>query len=113
MPPVPPTKKPAGAEESDIAPPAGLRLNENRATLIVTLPADARLSINGWSMQSASGTRRFVTPMLDPNSDYYYDMTADMGQGQIQTQRIRFRAGQEVPVTFNGNGNTSPNAPPN
>lgn len=105
MPPVPPTKKPAGAEEeSEIAPPQALRPNGNRAILIVTLPADARLSINGKSTESTSGTRRFVTPALNLNSDYVYEMTADMGQGQVRTQRIRFRAGQEVPVTFNGPG---------
>jgi uncharacterized protein (TIGR03000 family) len=104
MPPVPPTKKSGidGQEESENPPAQPQATNGNRTTFIVTLPPEARLTINGYVTQSTSGTRRFITPALSPNADYYYIMTADMGQGQVQTQRITFRAGQEVPVSFNG-----------
>jgi uncharacterized protein (TIGR03000 family) len=65
---------------------------------VVSLPPGVKLTINGWA--TASGTWRFITPPLEPDSVYFYTMTADLGWGEVQTQRVSFRAGQEVPVSF-------------
>jgi uncharacterized protein (TIGR03000 family) len=106
MPPVPPTKKdgktPSDGEESEI-PPAPSAQALSRTTLVVSLPADARLTINGTATQSTGATRRFITPALAPNSEYYYLIRAEFTQDQRnveQTRRVTFRPGQEVQVTF-------------
>jgi uncharacterized protein (TIGR03000 family) len=74
--------------------------NASRTTIVVTLPAEAKLTVNGAATRSTSATRRFITPPLEPDVEYFYILAVDMGQGQVQTQRVTFRAGQEVPVSF-------------
>jgi uncharacterized protein (TIGR03000 family) len=74
------------------------------ATIIVTLPADASLMVDGTATTSTSARRMFVSPMLEPESEYVYTLRAEIirdGQTLSQEQRINVRAGQETVVPFN------------
>ncbi|MBM4073039.1 MAG: TIGR03000 domain-containing protein [Planctomycetes bacterium] len=78
---------------------------QNTATVVVTLPADAKLTINGWTSKNTTETRRFRSPPLEQGKDYYYTVRAEVvqnGQTVVQTREIAVRAGQEtrVPLDF-------------
>lgn len=78
---------------------------ESTATVVVSLPADAKLTINGWTSKNTTATRRFRTPPLEQGKDYYYTVRAEVvqnGQSVVQTREIAVRAGQEtrVPLDF-------------
>jgi uncharacterized protein (TIGR03000 family) len=73
----------------------------NQARLIVEVPADAKLLIDGTPMKSNS--RVFRTPKLDPKLSYYYDVTAEVvrdGKTVSSTKRVIVRAGEEVHTAF-------------
>jgi uncharacterized protein (TIGR03000 family) len=72
-----------------------------RATLIVYLPADAQLEVEGKKIQKTGEVRRFVSPPLEVDESYRYTLRATWkkdGQ-QLEAEReISFRAGQTVEV---------------
>ncbi len=73
------------------------------ATIIVTLPADAKLTVDSYVSQQTSNQRRLVTPVLEPGQQFTYTLVAERTQnGQLitETQRVTVRAGQELPVNF-------------
>jgi uncharacterized protein (TIGR03000 family) len=73
------------------------------ATVNVTLPADAELTIDGQATHSTSGQRRFITPPLEAGQDYWYTFTARfVRQGRMTTneQRVWVRAGRETVVSL-------------
>jgi uncharacterized protein (TIGR03000 family) len=67
------------------------------ATIIVSLPADAKLTIDGNATTSTTDRRVFVSPSLEPNQEYYYTVQAELN-GQTKSERVTVRAGQEVNV---------------
>ena len=73
------------------------------ATIVVSLPADAKLVVDGNATRSTSDRRTFVTPALDNGSDYVYTLRAEIvrdGQVAVQTQDITVRGGQTTEVSF-------------
>ena len=73
------------------------------ANLMVTLPADARLFVDGHETKSTTGQRLLTTPNLEPGREYHYTLRAEVtrdGQVQHVSQRITVRAGQETPVNL-------------
>ncbi len=75
------------------------------AQLVVQLPADARLTIDGTATQQTSSRRVFVTPPLDRGYNYSYTLTATAvrnGQTVTTTKQIPISAGavQEVRLDF-------------
>jgi len=77
---------------------------ERPATIVVTLPEGARLSIDGNNTTSTSATRTFITPALDVNSDYVYTLRAEVmveGRPVVETQTVTVRGGQMSTVPFN------------
>jgi uncharacterized protein (TIGR03000 family) len=75
------------------------------ATILVSLPADARLTVDGMPTTSTSDMRAFATPILQPGHQYSYMLRAEITRdGQtIQTeQRVPVSAGQtsRVNMTF-------------
>jgi uncharacterized protein (TIGR03000 family) len=71
------------------------------ATLVVTLPADAVLTVDGKATSSKSGLRIFETPALAPGTDFEYTLEARVnrnGQEQVLKQRVTVRAGQQTAV---------------
>jgi len=77
-----------------------------QATIVVSLPADATLKVDGMATRSTSGLRTFATPTLSPGQSYHYTLTAEVvrdGQTLTANQQITVRAGQitnvDLPTT--------------
>jgi uncharacterized protein (TIGR03000 family) len=71
------------------------------ATLIVHLPADARLSVDGEPTRSTSDTRVLVSPPLQPGKTYHYVLEAQLDRGgeKVKTsQNVEVRAGRRAEV---------------
>mgnify|MGYP000602975723 CR=1 FL=1 len=79
-------------------------LAPDRARLIVELPADATLYVDGQPIRTEPKTVRvFTTPKLDPNLTYYYDLEAEVvrnGQRYAESRRVVVRANSEIRVVF-------------
>jgi uncharacterized protein (TIGR03000 family) len=74
------------------------------ATIIVSLPTDARLSVDGTMTTSTSERRTLVTPVLEGDSTYVYTMQAEVtreGRVMTQTQQVTVRGGEISNVQFN------------
>jgi uncharacterized protein (TIGR03000 family) len=76
---------------------------DKEAKLVVELPADARLFIDGSEMKSGATQRGVVTPPLDPQQTYYYEVKVELtrhGHTLRETQRIRLIPGALVTANF-------------
>ena len=82
----------------------GMTSNEPApATVVVNLPAEARLKINDNPTTSTSSARTFQTPELPTGKYFAYTLTAEItrdGKSVTQTEKIIVRAGQEARVTI-------------
>jgi uncharacterized protein (TIGR03000 family) len=77
------------------------------ATIVVSLPADARLTIDGTATRSTSSRRVFISPKLAPGMEYRYTLRAEYtraGEPVVVTREVRVRAGAEARVTLAENG---------
>lgn len=77
--------------------PASSTSGMRRATIIVHLPADATLIVDGKPTQATSAVRRFVTPPLEPDQGYHYQFKVERqrdGQTTTTTRRVDVRAGE-------------------
>jgi uncharacterized protein (TIGR03000 family) len=73
--------------------------NPNQATVVVNLPADASLYVDGYQIQQ----RTFVTPALEPGWDYSYTVEARAtrnGQTVSASKKVYVRAGQTTQVSI-------------
>ncbi len=73
----------------------------NEATLIVNLPEDATLTIDGKATTSTSAQRVFVTPALEDGKEYEYTLKAKVardGKVQVATAKVTIRPGQTSQV---------------
>jgi uncharacterized protein (TIGR03000 family) len=88
--------KDKGGKEEEVA-------NTAPATIVVTLPAEARLTVDGNVTRSTAERRTFVTPALETNAEYVYTLQAEIvrdGQVATQTQNVTVRGGQTTTVSF-------------
>jgi len=69
-------------------------------TLVVNLPANAKLTIDGYVSKQSTSQRRLVTTPINPGQEFTYTLVAEVNGAQV-TQTVTVRAGEEVPVTFN------------
>jgi uncharacterized protein (TIGR03000 family) len=73
------------------------------ALLLVRLPADARLTIDGAPTRSPGESRLFVSPPLQPGRSFVYLLRAEAvrdGKKVAMNQDVLVRAGQESEVTL-------------
>jgi uncharacterized protein (TIGR03000 family) len=73
------------------------------ATIVVTLPADARLTIDDTATVSTSARRVFVSPELAPGREYSYTLKAEWlqnGKTMMVTKMVNVSAGNEANVTI-------------
>jgi uncharacterized protein (TIGR03000 family) len=73
------------------------------ATLVVELPSEAKLTIDGQATASTSTTRTFVTPELQAGQDYVYTLEARFeakGEQQTVTRVVTVRAGETTRVAL-------------
>lgn len=78
-------------------------VDEDRATVIVEVPADTGLFVQGQSVPMTSTTRTFTTPELEPGRTYYYNMKAVGDRNGLlvsQTKQVAIKAGETVRVEF-------------
>jgi uncharacterized protein (TIGR03000 family) len=73
------------------------------ARLLVRLPADATLSVEGTPTTSTQGVRSFISPPLQPGRDYLYTLKAEVmrdGKRVERTKDVRVHAGEQSDVTI-------------
>ena len=78
-----------------------VQASNTEATLVVTLPEDAKLTIGGEETTSTSANRVFVTPALEQGKEYEYTLKAQVvrdGKTQIATAKVTVRPGQTSQV---------------
>jgi uncharacterized protein (TIGR03000 family) len=95
----PPKPVPTPAPPAPGLPPAASRFVP--ATLVVQLPAEAKLTIEGHATQSTEAERSFVSPPLEPGKTYSYALKATIIRDEkpVQVDRTVFvRAGETTRV---------------
>jgi uncharacterized protein (TIGR03000 family) len=84
-------------------PPSETPNGARPATIVVNLPADARLKVDSTQTRSTTGRRVFVSPPLEPGRDFSYTLRAEIdrdGQTLATTRDVTVRAGQTSEVTL-------------
>jgi uncharacterized protein (TIGR03000 family) len=89
--------------------PGGTGMIAAPATIVVNLPADAVLKVDGARTRSTTALRTFATPVLPFGQDYHYTLTAEVvrdGKTLTATEQVTVRAGQtsqvQLPTTAFG-----------
>jgi uncharacterized protein (TIGR03000 family) len=90
--------------------PEGDKQNEARlapvtapATIIVSLPADAKLTIDNNATSSTGARRQFVTPDLKRGGEYHYTLKAEVvrnGKSNVIERVVTVRPGELTQVTL-------------
>ena len=73
------------------------------AILTITVPADAKLYVDGQLTDGEGTTRQFHTPSLQPGQTYYYEMKAEVeidGDVKSQTKRVLVESGANLSESF-------------
>ena len=73
------------------------------ATVVVNLPADAKLTVEGRPTTSTSSRRVFVSPPLQTGQTYSYSLDAQVtrdGQTQTVHRDLPVQAGQRSEITL-------------
>jgi uncharacterized protein (TIGR03000 family) len=80
-----------------------ISLNPDRARLIVTLPADAKLFVDGQAMKTPAERRVFQSPQLAPGQYYYYNLRVEVvrdGRTITREQRVLVQGGRVTQAAF-------------
>jgi uncharacterized protein (TIGR03000 family) len=73
------------------------------ATLVVSLPADATLTVDDAPTASSSDTRLFVSPDLPMGREFHYTLKAKVmrdGKPVVVEETVAVKAGQQTSVTL-------------
>jgi uncharacterized protein (TIGR03000 family) len=84
------------------APPLGSPFDK-AASVSVTVPADAKIWIDGSPTTSVGTQRRFESPPFTPGREYTYEFQVSWkqdGRDVTQKRQVRVRAGDVVNLTF-------------
>ena len=76
----------------------------NSATIIVSVPAEARVFVNGKVTSSTGTVRRYVSHNLEAGFSYTYELRAEMvvdGRVVAESKSITVRAGEAADLAFN------------
>lgn len=76
------------------------------ANLMVTLPADATLTIDGYVTKSTSSQRLFTTPALETGKEFTYTLKATVnrdGKAETVTRVVSVRGGEQTTVQLDFN----------
>jgi len=77
---------------------------DNKALVVVKLPAGAKLIFDEKATQQTGAERQFITPSLAPGKTYYYNVKAtwtEGGQEKTVSRDVVVKAGQRVDVDLN------------
>jgi len=81
--------------------------NAAPATLVVNVPAEAKLTIDGEATTSTATQRVFVSPALEIGRDYHYTVNVEfVKEGKVVSvsKEVAVRAGNETRVTLDADG---------
>jgi uncharacterized protein (TIGR03000 family) len=98
-----PKPKPEGEGDRESSKTPDQRQLAAPATIIVSLPAEATLTIDDTPTRSRSNTRVFVTPPLEPGKVFHYTLKAETrrdGRTLNTSERIAVQASKETRVTL-------------
>jgi uncharacterized protein (TIGR03000 family) len=73
------------------------------ASILVNVPAEARVFVDDYQMKSTSGERRFTTPELEPGRSYFYTIRVVVekdGKTIEESKRVIVRAGETSHLAF-------------
>lgn len=90
------------------AAPAVVADNDVPATIVVNLPADSKLSVDGRA--TASARRTFVSPPLERGKTYIYNLKAEFdheGRRVTASRQVEVRAGEVSRVTLSAPTSTA------
>ncbi len=89
--------------------PAKPAESTGRATIMVKLPANAKLTVDGRECPAYGPLRQFTTPAMPAGREFAYLMKAEVirdGRTEFSLiQKVHFRAGDQVSVDFTIGGN--------
>lgn len=98
-----PAMQPVQPEQVPEPKPAASAPAAAPVTLVINVPAQAVLTIDGAPTQSVSTRRTFVSPPLEPGYIYHYNLKIDVirdGQTVSASKRIEVRPGERTEVTL-------------
>ncbi|MFM8275232.1 MAG: TIGR03000 domain-containing protein, partial [Gemmata sp.] len=93
-------QRPAGGASPALT---GSTAQSRRATVVVRLPADARLSADGRPLNLTGAERRFVSPELPADQEFVYRFKVEYerdGETVSVTKKVPVRAGLTATVEF-------------
>lgn len=93
-----PRRPPTPPSSHELPPPL-----EQSAHLLIHVPADAEIWLEGAKTQQTGAARRFVTPLLTPGDRYEYEIRArwqEDGRQVEQVKTVMIRAGHRISITF-------------
>jgi uncharacterized protein (TIGR03000 family) len=73
------------------------------ATIVVSLPADAKLMVDETVTRSITANRIFASPILEAGKEFHYTLKAEIvrdGKTYTAIRRVPVRAGEETRVTL-------------
>jgi len=76
---------------------------EAPATILVSVPENAKLTIDDAATAATAAQRVFVTPALVPGKSYHYTMKVEYvkeGKPVVITKKVDVTAGNETNVSF-------------
>jgi uncharacterized protein (TIGR03000 family) len=85
-------------------------VSADRAKVIIDLPTDAKLFVDGKPIRGAAKKKNFQTPALEKGQDYFYEMRAEVvreGKPVSETRRVVVRAGAVIRADFSSLGGTA------
>lgn len=101
-PPPPPAGE--GAAPADAPPADGAMLRRADGTLVVEVPAEAKIYVNNRLTNTPGAVREYVSRNLVRGYNYTYEVRAEMeinGETVSETKKIDLRAGQHAKLAFN------------
>jgi uncharacterized protein (TIGR03000 family) len=103
----PPVPAPVVVYVPVYAPAPGPTPGPAPATLVVRLPADARLTVDGEPTRATGAVRRFASPPLAAGQRYHYELRAEVvraGRTRSVRQRVVVQPGRESEVQLDLEG---------
>jgi uncharacterized protein (TIGR03000 family) len=92
------------------------RVPANRARLIVTLPPNAKLFVNGQVVQTVTNPSSYLTPELRNDTRYFYTVHVEVAQSGStlvsEARQVFFQPGGEARVSFENAAVFMPSATP-
>lgn len=98
-----PAMQPVQPEQVPAPKPQASAPAASSVTLVVNVPAQAVLTIDGAPTRAASTQRTFVSPPLEPGYVYHYNLKIEMvrdGQTVSASKRVEVRPGERTEVTL-------------